>query len=240
MYIYGRKPVIEAIKSGREISKIYLRYGVTGDVIVDIHRQAKKLNIPLTQLPTQKFARLGKTQQSQGVIAFIEDIRPISLSELIEIKREQDPPFFIALDSITDPHNVGAIIRSADCAGAHGIILPRKDSAGITDTVMKTSAGAASHLPVARVDDLAVSLNTLRQEGITIAGLSEDGEEDLLQFDGYRPLCVVIGSEGKGLSPAVKGLCDTLVRIPMWGQVESLNASVAAALMMYEIRRKRL
>jgi len=241
MYIHGRKPVIEALRAGKEISKIYFRYGVHGEILGQIEHLARKAGIATTTLSKQKFDKLGgNPNTNQGVVAFVEDVKPISLDELLTIEREQDPPFFIALDSITDPHNVGAIIRSAECAGAHGIILPTRDSAQITDTVVKTSAGAVSHIPIAKVDNLRQSLDKLKEHKIWIAGLDGDGDTDLFQFDAFIPLCIVVGSEGKGIRPSIMSACDFRVRIPLWGQIESLNASVAAAMMLYEVRRKRI
>jgi 23S rRNA (guanosine2251-2'-O)-methyltransferase len=241
MNIHGRKPIIEALKAGKEISKIYFRFGVEGEVLDKIRYLARKAAVPTVTLSKQKFDKLGnKPATTQGVIAFIEDIKPITLEELMQIQREQDPPFFIALDSITDPHNVGAIIRSAECAGAHGIILPTHDSAQITDTVVKTSAGAVSHMPIAKVENLAQALQKLKENNILIAGLDDDGDTDLFAFEAYIPVCIVVGSEGKGIRPSVLDACDIRIRIPMWGQIGSLNASVAAAVMLYEVRRKRV
>jgi 23S rRNA (guanosine2251-2'-O)-methyltransferase len=240
MYIFGRNPVLEALKAEQEITKIFIRFGTHGDTVRDIMRRAKTAHIPVSQLDRQKFDRLGAGQAAQGVAALVEDVATVDLADLLAISREQDPPFFVALDSITDPHNVGAIIRSAECTGAHGVILPKHDSASITDVVVKASAGAVSHIPVARVGNLHQALEELKRNGIWVAGLAGEGDTDLLQFDGFRPLCLVIGSEGKGLRPVIRSACDILIRIPMWGHIDSLNASVAAALAMYEVRRRRL
>ncbi len=241
MQIHGRQPVIEALKSGKTISKIYFRFGIHGGAVSEIEYLARKAKVVTVVLPKQKFDKLGgDPSTTQGIIALIEDIEPLTLDELLSITREQDPPFFIALDSITDPHNVGAIIRSAECAGAHGVIIPVRDSAMISDTVVKASAGAVSHIPIAKVDNLRQALDELKRNNIWIAGLAGEGDTDMFQFDGYIPLCIVVGSEGKGIRPSILSACDFKVRIPMWGEIGSLNASVAAALMLYEVRRKRL
>ncbi|MAT38693.1 MAG: 23S rRNA (guanosine(2251)-2'-O)-methyltransferase RlmB [Ectothiorhodospiraceae bacterium] len=242
MNIHGRNPVIEALKAGKEISKIYFRYGTHGQVLKQIEHLARKAGVPTVTLPKQKFDRLegGNDPAAQGVVALIEDVRIYELDDLLEIEKEQDPPFFVALDSITDPHNVGAIIRSAECAGAHGIILPKHDTPPLTDVVMKASAGAATHIPIAKVTNLRTALEKMKTAGIWIAGLAGEGEVDLFTLDGFKPLCIVVGSEGRGIRPTNLKACDELVRIPMWGRIESLNASVAAAVAMYEVRRKRV
>ncbi len=240
MYIYGRNPVIEALRSDTTVAKIFIRFGTHGNAVEEVKRYARDHGVQVLELPRQKFDRLGNTTDSQGIVALIEEARLVTLRELLEEVREQDPPFFVAVDGITDPRNLGAILRTAECAGVHGIILPQRDSSPITDTVVKTSAGAVAHMSIARVGNLHQALEQLKEEGIWLAGLDADGDTDLLDLDGFRPLCLVVGSEGRGLRHLTKKTCDTMVRIPMWGQIDSLNASVAAALAMYEIRRKRV
>ncbi|MFZ1730289.1 MAG: 23S rRNA (guanosine(2251)-2'-O)-methyltransferase RlmB [Bacteroidota bacterium] len=240
MYIYGRNPIIEAFRSGTTVAKIFVRFGTQGHVVDEIKRYAREHDVLVTQLDKQKFDRLGAPSEAQGIVALIEEITQLSLHELLALQHEQDPPFYLAVDNVTDPRNLGAILRSAECAGVHGIILPHRDSSPITDVVVKTSAGATAHLPIARVDNLHQALLQLKESDIWVAGLDAEGDSDMIGFDGYRPICLVVGSEGKGLRPLIKKACDILLRIPMWGKVESLNASVAAALMLYEVRRKRL
>lgn len=240
MYIHGRNPIIEAFRSGTTIAKVFIRFGTQGHVVEEIKRYAREHGVPVTQLDKQKFDRLGAPKEAQGIVALIEDITPLSLEELLAIRHEQDPPFFLAVDNVTDPRNLGAILRSAECAGVHGVILPQRDSSPITDVVVKTSAGATAHIPIARVGNLHQALLQLKDADIWVAGLDAGGDDDLISFDGYRPVCLVVGSEGKGLRPLIRKACDILLRIPMWGQVDSLNASVAAALALYEVRRKRL
>lgn len=240
MYIHGRNPIIEAFRSGATVAKIFIRFGTQGHVVEEIKRYAREHGVAVTQLDKQKFDRLGAPKEAQGIVALIEDITPLSLEELLAMRREQDPPFYLAVDNVTDPRNLGAILRSAECAGVHGIILPQRDSSPITDVVVKTSAGATAHLPIARVGNLHQALLQLKDADVWVAGLDADGDTDLLAFDGFRPLCLVVGSEGKGLRPLIRKSCDILLRIPMWGHVGSLNASVAAALALYEVRRRRL
>ncbi len=240
MYIHGRNPIIEAFKSGTTVAKVFIRFGTQGHVVEEIKRYAREHGVPVTQLDKQKFDRLGAPREAQGIVALIEEIQLLSLEELLAMRREQDPPFLLAVDNVTDPRNLGAILRSAECAGVHGIILPQRDSSPITDVVVKTSAGATAHLPIARVGNLHQALLQIKEADIWIAGLDAEGESDLLTFDGYRPICLVVGSEGKGLRPMIRKACDINLRIPMWGKVDSLNASVAAALALYEVRRKRM
>ncbi|MFA6233610.1 MAG: 23S rRNA (guanosine(2251)-2'-O)-methyltransferase RlmB [Bacteroidota bacterium] len=240
MYIHGRNPIIEAFRSGTTVAKIFIRFGTQGHVVEEIKRYAREHGVLVTQLDKQKFDRLGAPQEAQGIVALIEEITQMTLQELLAQRREQDPPFYLAVDNVTDPRNLGAILRSAECAGVHGIILPHRDSSPITDVVVKTSAGATAHLPIARVDNLHQALMQLKEEDIWVAGLDAEGDTDMLGFDGYRPICLVVGSEGKGLRPLIRKSCDILIRIPMWGNVASLNASVAAALALYEVRRTRI
>ncbi len=240
MYIHGRNPIVEAFRAGTTVAKVFIRFGTQGHVVEEIKRYAREHGVPVTQLDKQKFDRLGAPKEAQGIVALIEEISLHPLEELIAMRREQDPPFFLAVDNVTDPRNLGAILRTAECAGVHGIILPQRDSSPITDVVMKTSAGATAHLPIARVGNLHQALLQLKEADIWVAGLDAEGDTDLLAFDGYRPICLVVGSEGKGLRPLIRKSCDMLLRIPMWGQVSSLNASVAAALALYEVRRKRM
>jgi 23S rRNA (guanosine2251-2'-O)-methyltransferase len=240
MYIHGRNPTIEALRSGGRVAKIFIRFGTQGNIVEEIKRLAHRYGVPVTQLDKRKFDRLGAPRESQGIVALVEEITQLSLDELLALRHEQDPPFLLAIDNVTDPRNLGAILRSAECAGVHGVILPQRDSSPITDVVVKTSAGASAHLPIARVGNLNQALGRIRESDIWIAGLDAEGETDLLAFDAYRPLCLVVGSEGKGLRPIIRDACDVHLRIPMWGKVASLNASVAAAIAMYEVRRKRV
>ncbi len=239
MLIIGRNPIIEAVRSGGRVAKIYFRFGTHGESVREIQALARECRIPVTTLPKDKFDRLGDVRHAQGIAARIEDVRTLELDELLGIEVEQDAPFFLALDGIKDPHNLGAIMRTAVCAGVHGLVLPKHEAAMISETVVKGSAGATSYLPVSRVVNLQQALEAMKERGIWIVGLDSNGGTDLFGTDGARPLCIVIGSE-KGIRPVVRAVCDDMVRIPMWGRVDSLNASVAAALMLYEVRRSRI
>jgi 23S rRNA (guanosine2251-2'-O)-methyltransferase len=240
MYILGRNPVIEALRAHTKIAKIYFRFGSHGEGLIEIRKLAKVAGVTVAEMPKQKFDRIRGCQEAQGVAALVEDVETVELEDLLAITREQDPPFFIALDSMQDPHNVGAIIRSAVCAGAHGVILSVHDSSMLTEAVVRASAGAVAHIPIAKVGNLHQTLLTMKERNIWIAGLAGDGDSDMLAFDADRPLCVVIGGEGGGMRALTRKTCDMVVRIPMWGPIDSLNASVASALMMYEVKRKRL
>lgn len=239
MYIFGRQPVLEALKSDKRIAKIYIQFGTHGEIIGQITRRARELKVPFVELSKQKFQRIGDVQNSQGVAALIEDIQTCELDDVFDNIPVDEKPFLLALDSIEDPHNIGALMRTAECSGVHGIIIPKHRSAPITDVVLKTSAGAASHVRIVRTSNLAITLNELKRNNIWIVGLDEDGATDLFDFDSNIPLCIVIGNEAKGMRPIIRKLCDYTIRIPMWGKISSLNASVAGALMMYEVRRKR-
>jgi 23S rRNA (guanosine2251-2'-O)-methyltransferase len=198
------------------------------------------MRVPIVELPREKFARIC-TQGSldQGVAALIEDVAIIELEDLLASLPSDRPAFLVALDSISDPHNMGAIIRTAECSGAHGVIVGRDGAAMITDTVVKASAGAVAHIPIARVQNLHKALVEIREHNIWVLGLESNDGVDMYKSDLTVPICVVVGSEGKGMRPVVRKTCDILVRIPMHGRISSLNASVAAAVVMYEVVRQR-
>ncbi len=240
MHIIGRKPVLEALRAGKNISKIYLLFGAHGDPLPQIRREARERKVPVIELPKKKFDRYAELGTTQGIVALVEDVRTWELEDLLAAVPPGEKPFFVALDAIQDPHNAGAIIRTAECAGAHGVILPRHDSAPLTETVVKAAAGATAHIRIARVGNLAQALAALKERDIWIAGMDDEGKSDLFRFDGDIPLCLVIGNEAQGMRPIIKKLCDTILRIPMRGKVSSLNASVAAGLAMYEVVRRRI
>ncbi|MDH7514595.1 MAG: 23S rRNA (guanosine(2251)-2'-O)-methyltransferase RlmB [Bacteroidota bacterium] len=239
MLIVGRNAVRESLRAGTTIAKIYIRVGTHGPTLNEIRQAARALRIPCITISKAKFDRLGDVRHAQGVAALAEEASVLTLDQLLARHIEQDPPFFAAAAGLTDPHNLGAMMRSAVCAGVHGLILAQRDTAMITSTVMKTSAGAASLLPVARVTSLPAALEVAKRRGIHVVGLCSEGETDLFAFSGTRPLCLVFGGE-HGMRPAVRDACDETVRIPMWGAIDSLNVSVAAALAFYEVRRQRI
>jgi 23S rRNA (guanosine2251-2'-O)-methyltransferase len=238
-HIEGRRPVLEALRAGREISEILVLRTARG--IDDIRRLAATHGVRVRELPKPAIERLAQTRSPQGVIAVVSSFHYAALSELVErADKADEPALFVALDGVTDPQNLGAIARSAEAAGAHGLLLPVRRSASVGAAAEKASAGALEHLPVAQVGNLARALAELKQSGIWIAALDSGAERTVFELDlATDPLCVVIGGEGGGVSRLVRERADAVARIPMSGRVESLNASAAAAVVLFEIRRRR-
>lgn len=236
--IIGRNPVIEALKADKLIDLVYVNSEAGGSVSL-ICKMAKDRNIPVKQVTDQKLNNMSKGASHQGVIAVGACAEYVSVDDILDIaKQKGEDPFVIICDEIEDPHNLGAIIRTAEAAGAHGIIIPKRRSASLNYTVFKTSAGAASWLPVARVSNLAATLDMLKEKGMWIYGTDGAGEDySNVSFDG--PVGLVIGSEGFGMGRLIKEKCDFLLSLPMAGKITSLNASVAAGIFMYEIVRQR-
>lgn len=237
--IIGKNPVFEALKSGREINKIWVAEGSQRGQMQPIIQLAKDMGIMVQYVPKKKMDQLSAGNH-QGVIAQVAAYRYYDIDDLFKKAEERgEAPFFIILDELEDPHNLGSIMRTADAVGAHGIIIPKRRAVGLTATVAKASTGAIEYIPVARVTNLARTVDELKERGIWIFGTDAKGEQDYRQLDGVIPLALVIGSEGKGMSRLLRDKCDVLVRLPMIGHVTSLNASVAASLLMYEVYRKR-
>lgn len=238
-FIYGRNSVIEALKSRRDIHKIFLaEHSLTGQA-QQILMLAKKKGVAVQFVPKKKLDRIVSGSH-QGVVAQVAAYRYANFEDLFKAADERgEMPFFLLLDEIEDPANLGSIMRTADAVGAHGIIIPKNRAVGLTNTVAKTSTGAIEYIPVARVTNMARTIEELKERGIWIYGTDAQAEDDYRSIDGKLPLALVIGSEGKGMSRLVKEKCDFLVKIPMIGHVTSLNASVAAGLLMYEVLRKR-
>lgn len=245
MIISGKNSVLESLKSGgKGIEKIYIAYGTSDDIISVIKGEAKKIGVAVSIMDRRKFADLEKREvlsgRSQGVLALMNEIEYENLETIIEnVFKEGKIPFVVALDGITDPHNLGAIIRSAECAGCDAVIISKKDSVSVNETVMRTSAGAAKHIPVCREDNLVDSLRSLKVAGLEIVGLSEHCKNDYTKESFLKPICIVIGNEGDGFTQQVKRECTSLVRINMLGKINSLNASVAAAVVISEINRQK-
>ncbi len=234
----GRNPVMEALKSGREIEKILLLKGAEGSV-KKIEGMARDQNIEIQYVQRNALDRMTDGAAHQGVAAFVAGFHycePEDLLAAAEAKGED--PFLLILDGIEDPHNLGAIIRTADASGAHGVIIPKRRAAAVTPTAEKASAGAAEYVPVARVANIARTIDDLKERGIWIAAADMDGAE-VWQSDLTGPIALVIGSEGNGVSRLVREKCDYIVSFPMRGRINSLNASNAAALLMYEVFRQR-
>lgn len=236
--IIGRNPVIEALKSGKQLDTVYVDSDSGGSIGL-ICKMAKERDIVVKQVSGAKLDSMSNGKSHQGVIASGACAEYSSVEEILEVsKKKGTEPFIIICDEIEDPHNLGAIIRTAEAAGADGIIIPKRRSASLNQTVYKTSAGAASYLPVARVANLAAAIDELKENGVWIYGTDASGE-DYTKVDTSGACAIVIGSEGFGMSRLTKEKCDFLLRLPMFGQVNSLNASVAAGIFMYETVRRR-
>jgi len=239
--IEGRNPVLEALKAERPISKLLLsrdieRHSVIGQIL----HHARRRRIPVERVDPRLIRKLSPTGRSQGVLAMVAVKDYVDVGYLLQASRQRDElPLYIILDGIEDPHNLGAILRTADAAGVHGVIIPRRRAVGLTAAVSRASAGAVEHVPVARVGNVSQTIRNLSEEGIWTVGVDMTGDEDYTQADYRQPVALVIGAEGKGLSRLVKERCDLLVSIPMKGHIASLNASVSAALVMYEAARQR-
>lgn len=237
-FIMGRHPVNEAIQSGRAINKIWINKESQGlGQLLDSVRQR---GIVVQFVPRKKLDQLAQSSQHQGVVASIAAYHYAEIDDLFSLAEKRgEPPFFMMLDGIEDPHNLGSILRTADASGCHGLIIPKRRAVGLTSVVAKASTGAIEYIPVARVANLPSTIEELKKRGVWIAGTAADGSQDYRSAAYDMPLCLVIGNEGKGLSRLVKDKCDFLINIPMAGRVTSLNASVAASLLMYEVFRYR-
>lgn len=237
--IIGRNPVAEAIKSGREIDKIIVKKGEIEGSLRPIIKKARDMGIPVIEADRNKLDQIAEGGNHQGVIAYCAAHDYASIDDIFNNAKEKGhSPFIIILDKITDPHNFGSIIRTANCAGADGIIIPKRGSVGLNEVVAKTSAGAIEYVPVCKVTNIAQTIDQLKDRGVWVAG-AEAGGDTMYKTDLKGSMALVIGSEGEGISRLVKEKCDFLVEIPMFGDVNSLNASVAAAILMYEIVRQR-
>lgn len=235
--IFGRNPVIEALKSGRDIEKILL--ASSEGSAAKIAAIAKERGIPVMRAERKLLDKLSGGSAHQGVCAYTAAYGYSELDDILfKAETAGEEPFLIILDDIEDPHNLGAIMRTAECAGAHGIIVPKRNACGLTETVAKTSAGAIEYMPCVRVTNLARTINELKEKGFWVAACDMGGTE-YYKADLKGKLAVVIGSEGYGLSKLVKENCDFIVSMPMLGKITSLNASNAAAVLMYEVRRQR-
>lgn len=237
--IAGKNPVLEALRAGREINKIWIAEGVKKTGVQELMDLAKEQGVLVQFVPKQKIDKLAENHQ--GIVAAVAAYNYAELDDLFAAaKAKNEDPFFIILDELEDPHNLGSIMRTADAIGAHGIIIPKRRAVGLTAVVAKASTGAIEHVPVVRVTNLAQTVDELKDRGVWIAGTDAKGSADYRKMDATLPLALIIGSEGKGMSRLLKDKCDFLYHLPMIGHVTSLNASVAAALLMYEVYRKRV
>lgn len=239
-YIIGKNPVLEILRSGRSVNKIWVAEGSLKGPMNQIIGMAKEAKIQVQFVPKKKLDQVAEGESHQGVIAFAAAYDYVEVEDILQKAEEKgEPPFLLILDEIEDPHNLGSILRTADVVGAHGVIIPKRRAVGLTSTVAKSSAGAMEYVPVARVTNIARTMEELKEKGIWMVGTDASGEQDFRQAKYDMPIGLVIGSEGKGMSRLVKETCDFTVRLPMAGHVTSLNASVAGALMMFEVFRQR-
>jgi len=239
-FIEGRNPVIEAIKNNREIDKIMIANSAKEGSIKKIIGMAKEKNLVIQYVEKQKLDEISESHAHQGVIAQVSEYKYADLDEVLEnVKSRGEDPFFIILDEINDPHNLGSIIRTADAVGAHGVIIPKRRSVHITPVVIKASAGAIEYMPVCKVTNIVNTIKKLKDEGLWIAAVDMDGDV-FYEQNMKGPLGLVIGSEGYGISRLVKENCDFKVKMPMVGNVTSLNASVAGSIVLYEVLKQRL
>lgn len=238
-FVIGKHAVLETLKSDRDINKLFLQEGVGGEKIGEILDAAKERRIQIQSVPKAKLDLLSDNGVHQGVMAATAAYQYATLDDLFDAaKGKGEDPFFLILDGVEDPHNLGSILRTADASGCHGIIIPKRRAVGLTGTVAKASTGAIEHVPVVRVTNLSQTIADLKERGIWIYATDMEGQ-DYVEWDANLPLALIIGNEGKGISRLLKESADGLVTIPMTGHVQSLNAGVAAGLMMYEVLRKR-
>ena len=238
--VEGRNAVIEALRAGRAIDKIFIAKGDVDKTLGHIASKARDKGIVVVECDRKKLDFMSQTHAHQGVIALCAVREYCTVEDIFAVAEERgEKPFIIVCDEISDPHNLGAIIRSAECAGAHGVIIPKRRSAGLTAIVDKSSAGAAEHMAIARVPNIPAAIKELKDRGLWVYGTAADGQSDLWHTDFTGSVALVIGSEGDGMGRLVRESCDFIVSLPMKGQVSSLNASAAAAIVMYEVLRQR-
>lgn len=238
--VEGRNAVLEAFRSGRSIDRLYILDGCKDGPILSIKREAVKNSTPIKYVAKERLDQMSETGKHQGVIAHAAAYEYAEVEDMLQAAREKgEPPFLILLDNIEDPHNLGAIIRTANLAGAHGVIIPKNRAVGLTATVARTSAGALNYTPVAKVTNLAKTIEDLKKEGMWFV-CADMGGTTMYQLDLKGPIGLVIGNEGEGVGRLVKEKCDMIASIPMKGDIDSLNASVAAGVLAYEIVRQRM
>jgi 23S rRNA (guanosine2251-2'-O)-methyltransferase len=238
--IKGRQPVLEALRSDTPLEKVYTLFGTRGSGLQEIHQLARRRGVPVKEVDRKRFLELCPDEHAQGVIAVAATKEYVDIDDILRIAEDKgEKPFLLILDEIEDPHNIGALIRTAECAGVHGVILPRHHSATLNETVAKASAGASLHVPAAKVTNIATTLDELRSRGVWIIGTDMLATRSFDEVDYAEAIAVVVGNEGKGIRRLVKEKCDFLVRIPMYGKIGSLNASVAGGLVMFEAARGR-
>lgn len=237
--IIGKTPVLETLKSGRSVNKVIVSEHLNNKVIHQFVQAAKNADTVVQKVPKKKLDQLT-SENHQGVAAYVASYQYAELEDLFrKAEKKQEAPFFVILDELEDPHNLGSILRTADATGVHGVIIPKRRSVGLTQVVAKTSAGALEYVPVVRVTNITNTIEELKERNVWVVGTDANATEDYRLLDGNIAIALVIGNEGKGMSRLVKEKCDWTVHLPMKGKIPSLNASVACSLLLYEIFRKR-
>lgn len=239
--IEGRNSVIELLKSGKDINKLYIQKGEKHGSILEIIKLAKQNKVIINELDKNKLDQMSESRNHQGVIAIVPPYEYVEVEDILELaKSKNEKPFILILDGIEDPHNLGSIIRTAECTGVHGIIIPKRRSALVNSTVNKSSAGAVQYMKVARVNNINDTIKKLKEENVWIYGTDVEATTYYNNQDFSGGIGIIIGSEGFGISRLVKENCDFLIKIPMRGKINSLNASVSAGVIMYEVMNQRL
>lgn len=239
-YIFGIRAVIEAIQSGKEIDKLLIKKDINGELISELFALVKEMHIPVQRVPIEKINRITR-KNHQGVIAFLSAVTYYKLDDVVPIFYEEGlNPFVVVLDGITDVRNFGAIARTCDCAGVNAIVIPEKNSVSVNADAVKTSAGALNYVPVCREKNLVNAVKTLHNSGYKVIGASEKSSVNYTKVDYTGPVALILGAEDKGISKDLLKLCDNFVSIPEFGNINSLNVSVAGGVMMYEVVRQRL
>ncbi len=237
--IEGRHPVLEALRAGRPLRKLVVAKGTAGGSLHDLISEARRRGVPVQEVEPVVVDRLARTRTPQGVIAYAAAHETVELADLLASARDREQsPFLLLLDGVEDPGNLGAILRSAEAAGVHGVVIPRRRAAGLTPAVVAASAGAIEYVRVAQVANIAQAIESLKREGVWVIGADATAPQSIYEGELTPPVALVVGGEGRGLSRLVRERCDRLVRIPMYGATTSLNVSVAAALVLFEVRRQ--
>ncbi|WP_314590974.1 23S rRNA (guanosine(2251)-2'-O)-methyltransferase RlmB [Paenibacillus terrigena] len=240
-FIAGKHSVMEALRSGRTINKIWIADNAQKHLTLPILAEAKNAKIVVQNADKRKLDQMVPGVQHQGVVAQVAAYEYVEVEDILSAAQDRgEMPFILILDEIEDPHNLGSILRTADCTGVHGVIIPKRRSVGLTATVSKTSAGAVEYVPVARVTNLAQTIDQLKKDGVWVIGTDVEAQEELFDANHFNmPIAAIIGNESKGMGRLLKDKCDFLIKLPMAGQINSLNASVAAGVFMYEVVRQR-
>lgn len=238
--VEGRNAVLELLESGKNINKIYVTKGEKHGSIFKIIAMAKENKVIVVEKDKKQMSQMAQTENYQGVIAIVPPFEYCDIEDILDYaKTKNEPPFILILDGIEDTHNLGAIIRTAETAGVHGIIIPKRRAASVNSTVSKISCGAVEYMKIARVNNITDSINTLKKNGVWVCGTSISADKYYFNQDLTGPIAIVIGNEGKGMSNLVEKNCDFLVKIPMMGKIESLNASVSTGIILYEVLKQR-